>query len=632
MTDLAGRLRQARDGERVVLCALLVAGHLFACRLLIAHYEHFPPLPWRPATVLDAILGFGPDALAVAALFVCLALGRLSSVAAAVLMVAGAGYLMVLASVNVAIMRVYGQPPTVNLFGYGDFVHVEGLASLVRYTTRWERVLLGLALLLTAVIAAMPWLGRARVFHHRWTRSLTLAAALVVFPALPVLGMVTGEFAQPRTANAGWHLAQSAIASGNDFARVDHPDMRDPFETYATPAIASREQVKTAGIRNVLIVVLESVGSEYLDLDRNPGLTPNIARLRDEAAYFPNTYAGMPSSPMSLFSLMSGMYAPVSPRALPMVEPEFPAPTLLGELREAGKRTGVFSANWGFMDFGRYLKGRVDHLEQMPDQRTCRGPAPTGEGRGRIVSGGAEPCTFAELQRWIAQSDQPFAALLWTYQTHYPYELDPAVVAADPALAKSRYLAAITRSDALIGGVMDSLRRQGRLDNTLVVILGDHGEAFHQHGTQAHGDDVYRESIRVPLLLVNPRLFSGMTDRTPVRLIDVPSTILSLAGQAVPTTMQGIDLTGPLRPRRVFFSAAWLNLVMGYQEGARKYDYFYVTDHLQAFDLSRDPHEMNDLGGQLAAPERAAVIHRLMNWKAAVDAKTQAVRSRYRQR
>src|SRR5690348_10521626 len=136
MTDLAGRLWQARDSERMALCALLVAGHLFACRLLIAHYEHFPPLPWRPATVLDAFLGFGPDALAVAGLaFICLALARLASVATAALMVAGAGYLMVLASVNVAIMRVYGQPPTVNLFGYGDFVHVEGLASLVRYTT-----------------------------------------------------------------------------------------------------------------------------------------------------------------------------------------------------------------------------------------------------------------------------------------------------------------------------------------------------------------------------------------------------------------------------------------------------------------------------------------------------------------
>ena len=52
-----------------------------------------------------------------------------------------------------------------------------------------------------------------------------------------------------------------------------------------------------------------------------------------------------------------------------------------------------------------------------------------------------------------------------------------------------------------------------------------------------------------------------------------------------------------------------------------------MTDRLQAFDVERDPHERVDVGPRLTPAERANVIHRIMNWKAAIEAKAQAVRS-----
>ena len=313
---------------------------------------------------------------------------------------------------------------------------------------------------------------------------------------------------------------------------------------------------------------------------------------------------------------MTGMYPPVSPVAIPMAEPDYPAPTLLESLAAGGKRTGVFSANWGFMDFAGYLKeAGAGHVEEIPDGRRCD------------VAKDAEACTFESLKRWIGRSAQPFAAVAWTYRTHFPYGPDTAELAARPGLARERYLQGISQTDRLIGELVRWLGSHGKLETTLLVIVGDHGESFYQHGSRAHGNDVHDEAVRVPLMLVNERLFSGVTDTAPVRLIDVAPTVLSLAGRRVPDSFQGLDLTGPLRPRRVYFAAAWLNLVMGYREGQAKYDYAYVTDRLRAFDLASDPGERSDGAAHMTPAQRDAAVHRILNWKSAVDAKINAAKT-----
>lgn len=600
--------------------SLAVLSQLFLCRLIIVHQAQIPPQPYDMRTIVEAAAALGMDVLAVAVItLLTLAIAALSTVFATTFMAASAAYLMLCGAMNVGVMRVYHQPATINLVSYGDFVHASGLLSLTRYMTRMDTVAAGAAVLVTASFALFPVVRRWRLFDSALAARILVAVAALALVAVPLFAVLgSGNVTGARNANAGWWLARSIVVPPiGRVAEVSNPDLAEPFETYVTSAdreITSPDRIAGANIRNVLIVVLESVGSDYLELDGRSPAAPNLSRLRAEAAYFPNTYAPMPSSPMSLFSLMTSMYPPVSPRAIPMVEPEFPAPTLFEAFKASDRRTAVFSADWGFMDFGRYLKGRVDHLEEVPEGQSC------GAQRG-------EACSFDALKRWVAQSDQPFVAMLWTYRTHYPYGSDPATLAGNPQLAERLYLAGLRQTDSEVGELMSWLREQGRLDQTLVVIVGDHGEAFMQHGTLSHGNDVYRETVRVPLMLVNRRLFSGVTDPTPVRMIDVGPTLLSLAGATAPVTFQGLDLSKPLRPRRVFFSAAWLNLVMGYQEGRMKYDYAYVPDRLQAFDVERDSHERVDLGRRLSPSERAKVIRRIMNWKAAIEAKAQAVRS-----
>ena len=609
---------------RILLFALITLLYLAVCRSVIIYHESLlanADASWSPGALAPK---FGMDALAVA----CLALAAvmmapISRVGAVVVFVTGAACLMLLGAINVRIVSVYQQPATLNLFRYGNFLNIGGLRSLSHYLTKSDQLLLLAAFPAILSFALVPAVQRSRLFAKAAVRWLVGGLVLLTIFLLPVAGALASAEVRTRHANAGWWLARSvAAAPFTATSAVSDPDFADPFQTYVPGSdrpITTPDRMRAAEIRNVVLIVLESVGTQYLEERMAAGRAPNLRRMISSGAYFPNAYAPMPSSPVALFALMTGMYPPVSPVAIPMGDPEFPAPTLTERLRSAGKRSGVFSANWGFMDFAGYLKERgVDHLEETAESGNCQ----FDDRRKRE----AEDCTFAGMSRWIGQSNRPFFALLWTSGTHFPYGASPSQ-AIDPEIARKDYLAAIGRTDRLVGELVRSLDRKGMLDQTLLVVVGDHGESFAQHGNRAHGNDVYREAIRVPLIFSNPRLFSGVADPSPVRLIDVPPTILSLTDQATPPTMQGLDLSKPLRPQRVFFSAAWLNLVMGFEERGMKYHYAFVTDRLEAFDLRRDPGERFDRSRDLDSSQRVRIVRRILNWKAVVDSKLEAARS-----
>ncbi|WP_189587385.1 sulfatase-like hydrolase/transferase, partial [Mesorhizobium sp. M8A.F.Ca.ET.208.01.1.1] len=65
------------------------------------------------------------------------------------------------------------------------------------------------------------------------------------------------------------------------------------------------------------------------------------------------------------------------------------------------------------------------------------------------------------------------------------------------------YLNALKVGDTALGEILESLKQSGKLDSTLVVILGDHGEAFGEHGDYVHATALYDENVHIPLIMVN---------------------------------------------------------------------------------------------------------------------------------
>ena len=105
------------------------------------------------------------------------------------------------------------------------------------------------------------------------------------------------------------------------------------------------------------------------------------------------------------------------------------------------------------------------------------------------------------------------------------------------------YDGAVAYVDDQLGRLLDNLKGQGLLDNTIVVVTSDHGEQFGEHGLFDHANSLYRPLLHVPLVLsFPPRLPAGTRVRQPVSLVDLAATILDLIPAAGGPTLPGQSL------------------------------------------------------------------------------------------
>ncbi len=196
------------------------------------------------------------------------------------------------------------------------------------------------------------------------------------------------------------------------------------------------------------------------------------------------------------------------------------------------------------------------------------------------------------------------------------------------------YYRLITEVDEAVGRIVDELKEQGVYENTLIAFIGDNG---YFHGERGLADKwyPYEESIRVPLILYDPRLSE---DQRGIRLdqialnIDLAPTIVRAAGLAVPEGMQGEDLAtlylgdGNSDWRDEFFyehpTITDKNRIPTSQAVVRrdlKYTFWPEWDYEQLFDLRVDPTEKDNLVGDPSyAEELEDMRARLSYWLEAV--------------
>ena len=140
------------------------------------------------------------------------------------------------------------------------------------------------------------------------------------------------------------------------------------------------------------------------------------------------------------------------------------------------------------------------------------------------------------------------------FTSDYLWRISREGTPLDPALRErmiGSYDAEIAAVDAGLGRLVMQLEKLGYWDNSVVVVVSDHGEEFFEHGRWNHGMTLYDESLRVPLIVLDNRDPRGGVRRDePVDLLDVAPTLLALAGAPIPAVMRGRDLlASELAPR-----------------------------------------------------------------------------------
>ncbi len=370
-------------------------------------------------------------------------------------------------------------------------------------------------------------------------------------------------------------------------------------------------------VRNVLVFLVDTLRADKLRPYEPASRveTPALQALAAESVLFERAHSTENWTKPSVASLLSGIYPwqhrttdgdSVLPRTV----------RLLSErLRELGFVTAGFVANG-------YVSGKFGFRKGW------------GSWRNYVREGRRTKARFVadDVLAWLDRrpAEQPFFLYVQTIDPHVPYippdrilkRYDPQPYQGPVSFVRDRLLlehvkagklrlgdrdrarlealydAEITYHDEHFARILQGLEERRLLQETLVVLVSDHGEEFFDHGSVGHGHSVYEELLHVPMLVRWP----GATPRritSPVTLADVAPTVFEALGRAVPSEMSGRSLAPLLRgtperePRVALsgFQDGWRVVLMGSHKLAIR-----SGKDFRYFDLRRDPHEQEAMG------------------------------------
>jgi arylsulfatase A-like enzyme len=424
---------------------------------------------------------------------------------------------------------------------------------------------------------------------------------------------------------------------------------------------------------NILLILPDQMRASAMACDGNPDVqTPNIDRLAAEGIRFKRTYANVPVCCPARAILLTGTYPHVNGMIANDLRLREEHVTIAEVLRDAGYRTG-FVGKWhldggprdpGFVPPGPRRQG-FDFWAAYQCHHLHFSPIYFRDAPEEILVPKFEPeasCDFAIEFLKTQPKDQPFFLTVQTGPPHDPYgapeeymkrydaekltmpanwqpgsETARGAAGIPPRLRRpgmparpyvpiggkeevAAYYAAITSLDDQVGRLLATLKEIGADENTIILFTSDHGDMLGSHGMRRKRKP-HDESARVPGILRWPaRVPRGKTVDTLFSHVDMPPTLLALAGLDVPKTMQGADLSRvalgqttagpdavllqifvPFTPDGI--AKPWRGIVTATHTYAR-----YETEPWVLFDDQADPHQMKNLASD---PAHAALGERL---------------------
>ena len=409
-----------------------------------------------------------------------------------------------------------------------------------------------------------------------------------------------------------------SINTGSSFFTAEIPDALRAFDP--TTAVNMEDPIllpENHTVKNIVFVILESAGAVYFDgYGGNFNLSPNLNRYSEQALSIESTYAHAPATNRSLVSLLGSIYPYISYKSLTQESPQLDHPTLSSVLKKEGYRTSFFSsANLNFQNCREFLSNRdFDDIRDF-SMIDCSDKFKLDSENYIEGDGIDDMCLASTFTSWLDEdTTKHFFSLLWTVQGHYPYYFSD--VEEDFGVTDinfNRYLNALKHNDKLVGRLMKELEWRELDKNTLVVVVGDHGEAFGQHGQYGHGTALYEENIRVPLYFINGTLFHGQRKNDIAGLKDIASTSLSVVGVEIPDEWQGRDLLRT-NSEETFFFAPWSDYLFGYRNGNMKFIFNESLKQVEVYDLNGDRDEKVNLSPADIQPEIDYARNRVAAW------------------
>ena len=348
---------------------------------------------------------------------------------------------------------------------------------------------------------------------------------------------------------------------------------------------------------NVILLTIDTLRADQLGCyGHQAHLTPNIDRLAHSGVRFDQAISGGSWTQAAFPVLLTSSYSAMYGGCLGRLAPERPSP--IETLAAHGYSTGGFSTNLhlsratgfdrGFHHFVELDPGEIDPpLRRMKGgQRLLQNELTHSVLRtfgvrmrpARLYSPAAE--VTDSLCQWLDRVEMPFFAWAHYMDVHWPYHREETLVypkeiaqawqdlaemhgrsnfhsrsaRVKPLTAAERdhfvnlYEKSLQYLDDQIGRLIDHIQNSGHADNTVVILVADHGEEFLDHGRWGHWEsNLFDEILRVPLIMWIPNRPHGQVIRQQVRLLDLMPTILDLCGYPISNGLMGTSMASLLQ-------------------------------------------------------------------------------------
>jgi arylsulfatase A-like enzyme len=351
---------------------------------------------------------------------------------------------------------------------------------------------------------------------------------------------------------------------------------------------------------NVLLITIDTTRADHLGMYGYPRPTsPNLDAMARQATVFDHGWAHAPSTRYSMPAILTGrlpldVYYDFAVQGWPGLLPK--ATTIAESLAPLGFVTGAITNYWYF-DRSRHMdQGFAEYDNDNARLHTTV----AGAGPEQTHGSSSKEQTDKAISFVDRHAGQRF--LLWVhyYDPHYAYEPH----ADGPAFGTDRtalYDGELAYTDRHIGRLFDDLRARGLYDKTVIVVTGDHGEGFGEHGVELHGYHLYAAQTKVPLIIRVPGL-PARHAATPAGHVDIVPTLVNLAGGAPTADMMGrslVDvLAGADAPRTVFQQLSYENnheMRAGVDAACHVIYNVSPDTSWEVYRIDQDPMETHDL-------------------------------------
>lgn len=339
---------------------------------------------------------------------------------------------------------------------------------------------------------------------------------------------------------------------------------------------------------NIIFFVLESVGANYIFDNKISNVPmPFLKSLTAKSVWFENNYTGGNISALGQFSILTGLYPNPTPSHFEMSD-KLKIPTISNWLGKNYDSFFISSSN------DLYFAKKIN--ETFSDYENSNTIKSNAELFYNMFLD--EKIGFQFFLKRLNHSRSPFVAVYWSGAAHYPYKdySQYTSVTDNTFYPYQRYLNSLKLLDDEIKQLYVNLKEKKLLDNTILIVVGDHGEIFGQHeNLWVHGQSLFQEEIKVPLLMFAPSLFKATSIHQITSSVDIVPTLLAAINKSPARKFQGESLLSHQLNRKYIFIYNDNDEIAAINQNNIKMRISFANNTCVTYNLTSDPKEFSPL-------------------------------------